>query len=117
MRIILGAIKRQGPKVRRRPEEDDEKQEKRLDRQRNTLILVPLGVAPWLLGHAGATFGIAASALGAMMIALAWRVRNERGRYNASKRLFAFSILYLFVLFAMLLVDRMSGGLFAHFAA
>jgi protoheme IX farnesyltransferase len=82
-----------------------------------TLILVPLGVSPWLFGYAGATFGIAASALGAMMITLAWRVRKERGRHNASKQLFAFSILYLFVLFAMLLVDRMSGGLFAHFAA
>jgi protoheme IX farnesyltransferase len=80
-----------------------------------TLILVPLGVSPWLFGYAGATFGIAASALGAMMITLAWRVRKERGRHNASKQLFAFSILYLFVLFAMLLVDRMSGrpvGLF-----
>jgi protoheme IX farnesyltransferase len=82
-----------------------------------TLVLVPLGVSPWLFGYAGATFGIAASALGAMMITLAWRVRKERGRHNASKQLFAFSILYLFVLFAMLLVDRMSGGLFAHFAA
>jgi protoheme IX farnesyltransferase len=82
-----------------------------------TLILVPLGVAPWLLGYAGATFGIAASVLGAMMIVLALRVRRERGRHNASKQLFAFSILYLFVLFAMLLVDRMSGGLFGHFGA
>jgi protoheme IX farnesyltransferase len=82
-----------------------------------TLILVPLGVSPWLFGYAGATFGIAASALGAMMITLAWRVRKERGRHNASKQLFAFSILYLFVLFAMLLVDHLSGGLFAHFAA
>jgi heme O synthase-like polyprenyltransferase len=44
-------------------------------------------------------------------------VRKERVRYNASKQLFAFSILYLFLLFAMLLVDRMSGGLFGHFAA
>ena len=31
--------------------------------------------------------------------------------------LFAFSILYLFVLFAMLLIDRISGGLSGHFAA
>ena len=43
---------------------------------------------------------------------LALRVRKERVRYNASKQLFAFSILYLFLLFAMLLVDRMAGGLF-----
>jgi heme o synthase len=81
-----------------------------------TLVLAPLGVAPWLLGYAGAMFGIAASALGAVMIALAWRVRKERGRHNASKQLFAFSILYLFLLFAMLLVDRMSAVLSWHFA-
>jgi protoheme IX farnesyltransferase len=82
-----------------------------------TLVLVPLGVSPWLFGYAGATFGIAASALGAMMITLAWRVRKERGRHNASKQLFAFSILYLFVLFAMLLVDHLSGGPVGLFAA
>ena len=51
------------------------------------------------------------------MIALGLRVRKERVRYNASKQLFAFSILYLFLLFAMLLVDRMSGGLFGHCGA
>jgi protoheme IX farnesyltransferase len=37
--------------------------------------------------------------------------------YEACKHLFAFSILYLFLLFAVLLVDRMSGGLIGHFAA
>jgi len=82
-----------------------------------TLILTPLGVAPWILGYAGPVYGAAALALGAMMIALALRVRKERGRHNASKQLFAFSIVYLFLLFAMLLLDRMSGGLLGHFAA
>ena len=82
-----------------------------------TLILAPLGVAPWLLGYTGPVYGVAAVAFGAGMLVLALRVRAEQGRYNAAKQLFAFSILYLFVLFAMLLVDRMSGGLFGHFAA
>jgi heme o synthase len=88
-----------------------------------TLILTPLGIAPWLLGYAGPAYGIAALALGAAMIALAVRVRRERIGYRASKQLFGFSILYLFLLFAMLLIDRMSGGLvalgglFGHFAA
>ena len=49
------------------------------------------------------------------MIALALRVRTEREGHKASKQLFAFSILYLFLLFAMLLVDRMSGGLSSTF--
>jgi protoheme IX farnesyltransferase len=82
-----------------------------------TLILAPLGVLPFPLGYAGPVYGVTAAAMGAIMIALALRVRKERVRYNASKQLFAFSILYLFLLFAMLLVDRMSGGLFGHFAA
>jgi protoheme IX farnesyltransferase len=48
------------------------------------------------------------------MIALALRVRAERGGHAACKQMFAFSILYLFLLFAMLLVDRMSGLTFGH---
>jgi len=83
-----------------------------------TLVLTPLGVAPWLLGYAGAAYGIVALAAGAAMIALALRVYAERRGFAASKQLFAFSILYLFVLFATLLADRMSGGLFgSYFAA
>jgi heme o synthase len=75
-----------------------------------TLILAPLGVTPWLLGYASALYGIAAVAAGATMIALALRVHGEKTGYTASKQLFAFSILYLFLLFAVLLVDRLSGG-------
>jgi protoheme IX farnesyltransferase len=82
-----------------------------------TLILAPLGVAPWIMGYAGALYGVAAVATGAAMIVLALRVRGEERGHAASKQLFAFSILYLFLLFAVLLVDRMSGGLFGHFAA
>jgi protoheme IX farnesyltransferase len=81
-----------------------------------TLLLAPLGVAPWLLGYAGPVYGVAASTLGAALIALALRVYRERAGYAASKHLFAFSILYLFLVFAMLLIDHMSGGLFGHFA-
>jgi heme o synthase len=82
-----------------------------------TLILAPLGVAPWPLGYAGPVYGVTAAIGGAIMIALALRVRREGAGHRASKQLFGFSILYLFVLFATLLVDRMSGGLFSHFAA
>jgi protoheme IX farnesyltransferase len=81
-----------------------------------TLVLAPLGVAPWLFGYAGPLYGAVAVASGAAMIALALRVRAERNGYAASKQLFAFSILYLFLLFAMLLVDRMAAGLMAGHA-
>jgi len=81
-----------------------------------TFLLAPLGVAPWLLGYAGPLYGVVAVATGAALIALALRVRAERQGYAASKQMFGFSILYLFLLFAMLLADRLSGGLFGHFA-
>ena len=45
-----------------------------------TLLLAPLGVAPWLFGYAGPTYGIAAAAVGAIMIALALRVRGRAER-------------------------------------
>jgi protoheme IX farnesyltransferase len=77
---------------------------------RYTVVLAPVGALPWLLGYAGPLYGIAASLAGMAMIALAIRVRGEQRGYAASKQMFGFSILYLFLLFAMLLVDRMVGG-------
>jgi protoheme IX farnesyltransferase len=80
---------------------------------RYTLVLAPVGVAPWLLGYAGSLYGIAAALAGGAMVALAIRVRGEARGHTASKQMFGYSILYLFLLFTMLLVDRMAGGLFA----
>jgi protoheme IX farnesyltransferase len=73
---------------------------------RYTLLLAPVGVAPWLLGYAGALYGLTAVLTGGAMVALAIRVRREARGYAASKQMFGFSILYLFLLFAMLLIDR-----------
>jgi protoheme IX farnesyltransferase len=82
-----------------------------------TLILVPLGVAPWLLGYGGTLYGLTAVCTGAMMVALAGQVLRERNPVErASRQLFAFSILYLFLLFAVLLVERGWGGLVARLA-
>jgi heme o synthase len=84
------------------------------------LVLAPLGAAPWLLGYASALYGIVALLAGTAMIALALGVRAEAdGRTNkhaASKRLFGFSILYLFLLYAMLLIDRIAAALGGHLA-
>ena len=69
-----------------------------------SLVLAPLGVLPWLVGYAGVLYGATALVGGAGMIALAIRVWRETGLTGA-KQLFGFSILYLFVLFAVLLAD------------
>jgi heme o synthase len=77
-----------------------------------TLILVPVGLSPWLFGYAGIVYAIAAFASGAAMIALAWRVRRTSGRpgEQAARHLFAFSILYLVILFAALLAEGLTFG-------
>ncbi len=82
-----------------------------------TLILVPLGIAPWVLGYTGPLYGTTAFIVGAVMLALGCRVlRERRPAERASRSLFAFSILYLFLLFAVLLVERGWGGLIVRLA-
>src|SRR3984893_3954836 len=72
-----------------------------------TLILVPVSVLLWPLGFAGAIYGAVAIAAGVMMILLAVQLRGEQsGAGRAARRLFRFSILYLFLLFAALLIER-----------
>jgi protoheme IX farnesyltransferase len=76
-----------------------------------TLVLAPLGATPWLLGYAGAIYGATSLAAGAVMLALAWRVRTSHGPgEQAAKRLFGFSLLYLALLFAALLADKFVGA-------
>ena len=69
-----------------------------------SLMLAPLGVVPWLAGFSGALYGVVSFAAGAAIVWLAVRVRREEG-LAAAKQLFGFSIIYLFVLFAVLLAD------------
>jgi heme o synthase len=71
-----------------------------------TLIVAPLALAPALLGFAGVLYGVTATVTGGIMLVLAWRVHNEHKCEQASRQLFAFSILYLFLLFAVLLIER-----------
>src|SRR5262252_3923427 len=74
------------------------------------LMLAPLGVVPWLAGYSGLLYGIVSVIAGAGIVWLAVRVRREDG-LTAAKQLFGFSILYLFVLFAVLLADDRLGHL------
>jgi protoheme IX farnesyltransferase len=75
--------------------------------------LVPIGAAPWIFGYAQTIYGVTALLAGVLMVTLAWRVRNERDGKRAERAahdLFAFSILYLFVLFAVLLIEGVVMG-------
>ena len=75
------------------------------------VVLLPLSAAPWFIDGTGPVYGIAALALSAAFLALAvpvaFRQRaGEQDRMKPEKRLFAFSVLYLFALFAALVMDR-----------
>ncbi len=73
------------------------------------VLLLPLAIAPWWIGGAGQLYGIAAMALSLSFLALsvpvAFRVTSEGDSMKPEKRLFGFSILYLFALFAALVAD------------
>jgi protoheme IX farnesyltransferase len=74
-----------------------------------TLVLAPVGLLPWLMGFAGRGYAAAATAGGLAMLHLAWRVyrrRSGEAAGAAAKQLFGFSILYLFVLFALLVAEH-----------
>ncbi|TPQ41516.1 protoheme IX farnesyltransferase [Bradyrhizobium guangdongense] len=73
-----------------------------------TIVLIAVAAAPWALGYFDAIYGVTSLVLGAGMLVLAINVyiRRERSQsLRATRKLFAFSILYLFVLFATLLLE------------
>ena len=70
-----------------------------------TLVLWPLAVAPAVLGVTGWIYGGVALALSAAFTALAVRVIYATGE-RAARQMFGFSILYLFLLFAVMVADR-----------
>jgi protoheme IX farnesyltransferase len=73
-----------------------------------TIVLVAIAVAPWPLGYFDAIYGVTSLLLGAGMMACAVNVYRRRERtesLRATRQMFAFSILYLFTLFATLLLE------------
>src|SRR3954464_16087845 len=75
-----------------------------------SLPMAAAAVAPWLLGLAGPIYGISAAILSFVFLVLAARVLANRATDPAGmepeKHLFAFSVLYLFALFTVLVADR-----------
>ena len=75
-----------------------------------TPLLVGVSLVPWAMHLTGAIYGMTAAALGAVFMALAVAVfRNDAtdpAEMRPERRLFAFSVLYLFVMFGALVADR-----------
>jgi protoheme IX farnesyltransferase len=76
-------------------------------------LLAPIGALPWLMGYAGTLYGTAALLLGAEFVRRAWRLFRfgAADRDLAAKRVFAYSIVYLFALFAVRLAEAAFAGL------
>jgi heme o synthase len=73
-----------------------------------TIVLVAVAFAPWPLGYFDAVYGVVSLLLGGGMMWLAvdvYRRREGVAANRATRKLFAFSILYLFALFATLLLE------------
>jgi len=74
-----------------------------------TLVLWPVTVGPWLLGIAGDLYAIGALLLNAIFTGTAIQVcRDDSDR--SARQMFAFSLLYLFLIFSLLLMDRAGGN-------
>ncbi|MGX5827108.1 heme o synthase [Mesorhizobium sp. 43Arga] len=73
------------------------------------LLLAPVGVLPWLFGYTSGYYGIASAALGVGFIWHSWKVlAASETELKPAKALFAYSILYLFAIFAALLADTIA---------
>ena len=74
------------------------------------VLLVPVAAAPWFIGGTAYVYGVASLALSLAFLALsvpvAFRQTGANDAMKPEKRLFAFSIIYLFALFAALVADR-----------
>jgi len=73
-----------------------------------SIVLVAIAASPWPLGYFDWIYGVTSLVLGAGMLALAVNVfvsRERSASLRATRKLFAFSILYLFGLFATLLAE------------
>ena len=74
-----------------------------------TILLAPLGVLPTLLGQASLIYGALASVSGAFMLKLAinvWRAPSAEAADRDCKKLFGYSILYLFLLFGVIVIEN-----------
>jgi protoheme IX farnesyltransferase len=78
------------------------------------ILLFPVSLAPWWVGGTGAIYGVCALVLSALFVAfslpVALRRSAEGDPMKPEKRLFAYSVLYLFAVFTALVADRLILG-------
>lgn len=70
-----------------------------------TLLLFPCALAPYWMGVAGPLYGMAAAVLGGLFIlssVAVWRDDTDK----SAKRMFGYSLFYLFALFGAMILDR-----------
>lgn len=71
-----------------------------------SLLLAPTAMLPYMLGFVGPVYAVTTAALSAFFIFLAFNIWQERGEEErAAKKLFGFSIFYLFAEFLILGLD------------
>src|SRR6185437_926066 len=79
-----------------------------------TLLLVPVALAPTLLGAVGWFYGAVALAMSLAFVGYAvrvWRTADDETGHPAARGMFRFSLLYLAVLFAALPIDLAVRGM------
>jgi protoheme IX farnesyltransferase len=73
------------------------------------VIMLPVGLLPWLFGFASWTYGVFAGITGLIFVGMAFQLWQTKDNHSALKkrcgRLFGYSILYLFALFAYLVIE------------
>ncbi len=79
-----------------------------------TLILLPVAASPYFLGAAGPLYLVGSLVLGALFIWSAVKVIRDKTDL-AAKKMFGFSIIYLFALFGLMMADS-GPGLIARLA-
>ncbi len=75
-----------------------------------TVLMLPVTLAPWALNVTGVVYLAGASVLGLIFLAGAIAVYRDSDE-RAARGLFGYSIVYLFLLFALMVLDRVPGGL------
>ncbi len=83
-----------------------------------SILLAPIGVLPFLMGFGGFAYGVVSGALGLAFIYHAWKcwqMDSKDERMVPAKKLFGFSILYLFALFGTLIIEAATPAIASAF--